>query len=38
MDDPFYNIDWPIGSSVPILSDKDSKLPKWNEIKSEIVF
>ena len=37
-DDPFYNIDWPIGSSVPILSDKDSKLPKWNEIKSEIVF
>ncbi len=36
--DPFYSIDWPIGDSNPILSDKDSKLLKWEEMRSTITF
>ncbi len=36
-DDPYFNIAWPKGNNF-VLSEKDSNLPYWNEIKKEIKF
>tara|TARA_B100001057_G_scaffold500101_1_gene613538 strand:+ start:1505 stop:2056 length:552 start_codon:yes stop_codon:yes gene_type:complete len=36
--DSFFNIKWPIKGNKPILSEKDKKLPNWEDIKGELEF
>ena len=36
--DSFFNINWPLKDNKPILSEKDEKLPNWEDIKNQLEF
>ena len=36
--DPFFDIPWPKNSEEIIISDKDSRLPNWNQVKDNNIF
>ncbi len=37
-DDPFFKINWPVNADEIIISEKDGRLPFWDDIKSKVTF